>query len=329
MKKKRIAALVLSAAVFLSSVPVYASGNGYNTPVAAQEISAKDEKIPEAVTGQDVTAGMSSKAQVKPGWVKTKSGRYYWREEDGTRLRKEGLYTLNGKKYYINSYAYRSANCWKQIKGKWYYFQKNGVMYEKTGWFTNKNEKFYLGKGGYRFSGLKKINGKTYYFNKYGRLVRNKKEILINGKYYDIASNGVTKQLSTAKIQCSREARNFINKHTNPSMSNYQKLRACYSYLLAYMHYRPKPFNAAEFQGTDWPYTRALSVFQSSLTGNCYGFACCVAACAKELGYDPYVIITTGDHGFVMINGLYYDNMYATFGSASHFAYNTYLKVKF
>ena len=95
------------------------------------------------------------------------------------------------------------------------------------------------------------------------------------------------------------------------------------------MHYRPKAFNAADFVGKDWPYNWALNVFKTSLTGNCYGFACCVASCAKELGYNPYVIVTTGDHGFVMINGLYYDNMGGLFGSGSHSAYRTLYKVKF
>ena len=51
--------------------------------------------------------------------------------------------------------------------------------------------------------------------------------------------------------------------------------------------------------------------------------------CAKVLGYEPYVIATTGDHGFVMIDGLYYDNMGPLFGASTHFAYSVRSKVKF
>lgn len=42
-------------------------------------------------------------------------------------------------------------------------------------------------------------------------------------------------------------------------------------------------------------------MFQTNLTGNCYGVASCLAAVAKELGYEPYVITALEDHAFVMI----------------------------
>lgn len=40
-------------------------------------------------------------------------------------------------------------------------------------------------------------------------------------------------------------------------------------------------------------------------------------------------IATTGDHGFVMIDGLYYDNMGPLFGASTHFAYSVRSSVKF
>ena len=71
-------------------------------------------------------------------------------------------------------------------------------------------------------------------------------------------------------------------------------------------------------------------MFQNGLTGNCYGIASCVAAIAKELGYQPYVITIPDGHSFVMINGLYYDNMYGTlFGAASRPAYTVEHRIKF
>ena len=55
-----------------------------------------------------------------------------------------------------------------------------------------------------------------------------------------------------------------------------------------------------------------------------------VAAIAKELGYEPYVITIPDGHSFVMINGLYYDNMYGTlFGAATRPAYTIEHKIKF
>ena len=55
-----------------------------------------------------------------------------------------------------------------------------------------------------------------------------------------------------------------------------------------------------------------------------------VAAVAKELGYQPYVITLAEGHSFVMINGRYYDNMYgALFDAASRPSYVAQYKIKF
>ena len=65
-----------------------------------------------------------------------------------------------------------------------------------------------------------------------------------------------------------------------------------------------------EFRTQIWPYQSAIYMFDNNLSGCCYGVASAVALhVPRFLGYEPYVIATTGDHGFVMIDGLYYDNM--------------------
>lgn len=312
-----MAAAVLAALALACASPALVQGSEAE---AAPESTAPADAIPEQPAAPQFT----------PGWVKAKNGCYYWRQADGTRLKEEGLHVFHGKKYYLNQYGYRSSKRWRLVDGKYYYFQKNGVMYEKKGWFRLKKQKYYLEKGGYRATGLKKISGQTFYFDPKGRLVKNKTAYPVKNRYYNINERGVAERVSTARVLCSQETRRFIQQHTNPSMTRDQKLRACYSYLLAYMHYRPKTFQAADFVGKDWPYNRALTVFRSpTLTGNCYGFACCVASCARELGFNPYVIVTTGDHGFVMIDGRYYDNMSALYASPTHPPYNILHKVQF
>ena len=76
-----------------------------------------------------------------------------------------------------------------------------------------------------------------------------------------------------------------------------------YTNFVGYMDPTPQ-----EFKTKDWVYKYSLQMFQNGLTGNCYGIASSVAAIAKELGYEPYVITIPEGHSFVMINGLYYDN---------------------
>ncbi len=264
---------------------------------------------------------------MEPGWVK-EDGKYFWRQEDGTYLRKKGLNTLGGKKYYLNSDGSRVAATWKKVKDKYYYFQKNGSMYTKKGWFNHGGYRYYINANGSRRNdGFAVVSGKRYYLNSRGHLLRNKTGYKIRDKYYDIDKTGVAVEISKTKMECRTATKNFIKKHTRAGMSNAQKFRTCYNQLLWYMHYRPKPFNKKDFVGNDWPYKWALSVFSTN-TGNCYGFACSVAMCAKELGYNPEIIVTTGDHGFVIIDGLYYDNMGGLFGSSSHFPYRTLYRYK-
>lgn len=113
-------------------------------------------------------------------------------------------------------------------------------------------------------------------------------------------------------------------------MSNAQKFRTCFNYLMGYTDFKPWIYPTdAEFKTQLWPYQSAIYMFDNNLSGSCYGVASAVAACAKVLGYEPYVIATTGDHGFVMIDGLYYDNMGPLFGASTHFAYSVRSRVKF
>lgn len=114
-------------------------------------------------------------------------------------------------------------------------------------------------------------------------------------------------------------------------MTNRQKLRACFNYIIGYNRFvgsmDPTP---AEFKSRRWVYKYAVQMFENGLTGNCYGMASAVAAVAKELGYQPYVITLAEGHSFVMINGRYYDNMYgALFDAASRPSYVAQYKIKF
>ena len=86
---------------------------------------------------------------------------------------------------------------------------------------------------GYRLTGLQTIKGKKYYFNSKGVLIKNKTSYKIKGKEYEINSEGVAIQVSALKAECLRKAKKFIEKHTTANMSNAQKFRTCFNYLMA------------------------------------------------------------------------------------------------
>lgn len=315
MKNRRISAALIVSAVVLMTTPVMAA------PETGSSVIVQMENVTVS------SAGSAQKAPITPRWEKQASGRSYWRMADGKILKTMGLQKLGGKLYYLNKGGSRAEDTWKKIDGKVYYFQKNGVMRQKQGWIEWNGNKYYTNKDGSRHSGFRTVKNRLHYFDERGRVLKNKKFYKIGKKYYNIDGHCNVTRISDAEVKCTLETRKYIQKHTNSSMTNSQKFRACFNDLLWNLRYHIVPFDA--FDDKDWPYKIANSVYDSYMSGDCYGFACCVAACAKELGYTPYVVITTGDHAFVMIDGLYYDNMGPLFGAGSHFAYNTLHKVKF
>lgn len=314
-KRKFFTALLLSAVMALSAAAPASAGEVYAASVTeAKTVSSKSQ---------------TTTKKYKSCWIK-RNNRYYWQQRDGSILKRKGLTTIKGGRYYLRSDGSRFSG-WKKIKGKRYYFQKNGKMYTRKGWLILNGNKYYINSDKSCSIGLCTIKKNKYYFDEYGRLYYNKQGVKIKNKYFNFNSKGLMTRSSSLQTQCIKATQKFIKNHTSAGMSKSQKFRTCFNYLLWYMNYRPKGFNARDFEGDEWQYTWALGVFQSpSFSGNCYGFACSVAAIAKELGYDPYVIVTTGDHGFVQIDGRYYDNMYGgLFGASGRPAYNVYKKVKF
>ena len=133
------------------------------------------------------------------------------------------------------------------------------------------------------------------------------------------------------QVKCKLAAKKFIAQHTTANMTKEQKLRACFNYIVGYNRFvgNMSP-TKEEFQTTTWVYKYGLQMFRNGLTGNCYGISSSFAAVAKELGYQPYVITIPEGHGFVMIDGRYYDNMYGgLFNAVTRPAYYVLQKIKF
>lgn len=295
---------------------------------------------------------LGSKGRRKTGLLKIK-GKIYYLNPSLTY----GLKTVNGKKYYFDkttgaavtsqfvtiknkTYYFDSNGC--MVKGKWvkynghyYYLKKNGVRTTAGSWLTLSSGTYYISKKGYRVTGLKTISKKKYYFLSNGTLVTDKTAYKINGTWYTINAKGVAKKANTSstKVQCSIKTQSFIEAHTSSSMTNAEKFRACFKYIIAYTRFTGyDPLTSTEVSSGTWPYSRALSMLNSSLTGNCYGIASLVASCAKELGYEPYVVAITAGHAFVIIDGKYYDNMGGSLFGASKpaiYPYTVKSEIKF
>ena len=251
--------------------------------------------------------------------------KYYFRKKDGTVLKKRGMVKIGKYYYYLNRDHSRFSG-FKKVKKKLFYFrQKNGRRLEKTGWVTISGKKYYFLKNHSAVTGIRKIKKKRYFFGKDGSLQISKTGLSWKGKYYNTDRHGVVSRASALQVQCKQAAWRYINAHSSPGQSAMERYRSCFNYLESYLNFHPRGFSYYDFSNPEWPYAFALDVFNHGLTGDCFGFACCMAVIGKELGFHPTVIVAKEDHAFVVVNGLYIDNdgnMF--FSSRSHAQYTPY-----
>ncbi len=142
-------------------------------------------------------------------------------------------------KYYLKSDGTVYNGVWKKISGKYYFFDYNGKMVKNTtggvydidlgtsryylagsdgvritkkGWhkvsyvkydsFGKKSTTkvwYYLKSGGEAVTGIKKISGKTYLFDRYGALVQNNYAAVDKGSYYDFYAADKNGEIITKK----------------------------------------------------------------------------------------------------------------------------------
>lgn len=281
-----------------------------------------------------VSVGKIKLKVVKGTWIK-KKGKYYWKYADG-KIRKKAWFLTNGKHiWYTLKDGSRICSAFQKIKGNYYYFKVNGKLYQPEEACFRKfdGNTYYFYRDGHIATGRTKIGKTYYYFSAKGVLQRNQQAVKVGSSYYNIDGSGAMTKISETRARCYQAAWQFINAHSGSSQSNAQRFRSCFFYLLAYMRYTPGYYSVSSdyrmIDRDEGVYELALSTFTSpNLRGNCHRFAACVGIMAKELGYSPTVITTTGDHSFVIINGGYYDNMYGgLFGASSRPAYSVYKAV--
>ncbi|MDO4272811.1 MAG: N-acetylmuramoyl-L-alanine amidase [Eubacteriales bacterium] len=178
-----------------------------------------DEEVP----GPDVDPDK------KNGWIKENGDYYYYEngekavnrllflipgiyyvDEEGKR--QYGWQEFEGKTYFFKDDGIAHCN-WMNDNGTWYYFnQKYGYLYKDialvsgagnvylfdkdgkrlSGWCTFKGKRYYVGEKGYALRGMRKVNGKYYYFDPTkAYLYTNKKITMKNGDIYYVDNKGV------------------------------------------------------------------------------------------------------------------------------------------
>ena len=110
-----------------------------------------------------------SNGKLVTGWKKIQGKTYYFAPETGI-LQKNQLITEDTDYYYVNKDGIRVSSQWEDYKGKRYYFSEDGKA----------------------LKGLKKIDGKYYWFHtKTAYLFKNRKVIRSSGAIYYAGNDGV------------------------------------------------------------------------------------------------------------------------------------------
>lgn len=298
-------------------------------------------------------------AEKKTGWVREENGKKYYyvkgkRAKGFVEVKGKTFYfrdgrVLKNKWFFVKKVKYRASssgviykNRFITVGGKKYYLNAKGAV--QKSWKTINGKRYYFGSDGVMRTGLSEIHGKYYYFNEKG--VAQSGVLTVGKTTYVLTSKGkveakiknekVTdgsgKKLGSAKslhyITLLR-AKRIANQITTSSMSQEQKLRKCFEWVMAKYYVTPREFRTTE----GWTAVFANDHFING-RGNCHSDACAFAYLAKAIGYTNVYVCVDSDgtnpngHSWTEINGLAYDPLFAQSKSfAKNYAapYGTYI----
>lgn len=289
----------------------------------------------------------ASAAKVKPRvsrWV-TYNGHYYYFDSKGKML-KDVIRKINGKFYCFDERG-RVRTSGFIRKGKQIYFANWRGQF-LTGWRTINGKKFYFSDRGRALPGIQTIDKKKYYFSYRGEMLTGW-QIVDGKKYYFHSKTGqmvTNRTISGIKINKKGEAplttkdlldlkcKEILDKITTSSMTQQQKISACYSYMTSRANFSYTTWrNFSYYDG--WTVNYAYEMLNTHM-GNCYNFACAFAYLCKAAGCD--VTIVRGRvhgsrdgaadgftrHCWTIVNGAYYDPELRFAGSAYVYGTGSY-----
>lgn len=231
-----------------------------------------------------VKKGIFTKAT---GLVKRKSDKKLVYVKKGVFTKATGLAKRisNGKWYYVKKGVFKKATGIVKVIGS----KKYG--YVKNGKFT-------------QFTGLaKRISDKKWFYVYKGAQTNNVNLFVLTPEQ---EAAGYLKQYVQAY------ARAIADTITNSSMSEDEKILACFNYVITNFNSGRNP-RIPHFTGKNWEYIYAYDMFGPGTatypahTGNCMSYGAAFAFIAKAAGCKSVYAINNGYHGWAEVNGLVYD----------------------
>ena len=205
------------------------------------------------------------------------------------------------------SFAYKSSGYSQgvqKIAGKSYAVDQNGqIQFLPSGFQKVSGKLYYVSADGsiYNGSGFQIMGEELYYFQADSSLAV---ETSVGSFNFNSAGH-----YTTGNVELDNLVKTCIRGCTNTSMTQYEKLRACYLYLRENCRYLSRPHHPRG--STYWTEESAIFMFKNH-KGNCYCFAGAFYYMARQLGYDAQPVSggfgnKNQDHAWVMINNRMFD----------------------
>ncbi len=303
---------------------------------AEKETETEKETEKETESGQQPSGDTAPAPGTGSGETVPEGGETAVGEDGGKKpapAKKRGLIEKNGAYYYYGKDGKKLKSKWKKIGDYYYYFKKDGkaqtysakidgkiCVFDRKGRLKKGdsdrivkigNRRYYVSPSGRAHTGWQIVKNKLYYAD-------TKTGLIYQSRTYSgikFSGTGAAENTTAAKLKI--KVMGIVSSITNSKMSDGQKLRACWNYVVNRGRFsygsRYPNLNSA-----GWQRETALHMLTYHW-GNCYSFACAFAALANEVGYHPYVVCgrVSGSrdgaadgltrHAWVRINGCYYD----------------------
>ncbi len=238
---------------------------------------------------------------------------------------------------------------------------QSAVVYAAKKGFVKKSGKWYYYKNGRKVTGLNKISGKYYFFDKKGVMQSGKKTVSGFTYYFNKAKDGKapaltdkSKKISGKTWYFSSLGRGFLSvgnktgdeavallwdalgsKAFKNAKTDKDKLEVVYTYIDTSFKYLGRP--SPDLSKNDWMYESALVLVKNG-NGKCFHFAALTGLAAGALGFDAKIITGKGqrkgaasasEHAWVLIDGTYVlDTNYDNPVDGQVYFYKTYDEIK-
>ena len=295
-------------------VQVRPHGNGVNGPYSKPKsmtyIGPANLKL--SMSGSDLALGWNSVAGANKYQIaKLKKGdsafEYFYTTEtsytDKAVTDSKDFYSYQVRAMYETANSGTAYGAWSSA----WHFNNGKIVFD--GYQIINGSKYYYKNGVVQKNGVVGNSRDGYcYADKNGKIDTTYCGAVTSNGADWIVQNGKATKVTTADGRNLFSAMKLVAQLTTKSMSNEQKLRACFEHLKkSYVEKNPR---IPHYTGMDWPVIYANDILANGV-GNCFSYAAVFCYMAKAIGYTNIYACTSGGHAWAEINGLIYDPEWA------------------